>query len=69
MCGVTFDKPDLVVLRISHVINREAQHLLYSESIFRYSIPSYEHAAPKPQKEDVNRMKKIEIYMGGGPFE
>ena len=63
--GKTFDKPDLVILQISHVISREAQQILYSEGIFRYSIPVNAYAALKLQHEAINQMKKIEIYFKG----
>ena len=59
----TLDKPDLIILRIAKVISREAQQVLYSESIFRYEVPFYANSIPHSSKEAVNRMKKIEIYV------
>ncbi|CAF9929213.1 hypothetical protein IMSHALPRED_007857 [Imshaugia aleurites] len=61
--GTEFDEPDLVILQISRLISSEAQDVLYSESIFRYIIPTYLGAALRPQIEAVNRMKKIEVHI------
>ena len=61
--SVTLDKPDLVILQISRAISREAQEILYSESVFRYSINLHASKALKPPTQLVCRMKKVKMLL------
>ena len=58
-----FNKPDMVIFRISQAISREAQEILYSESSLRYGMnfgkTLYAGEAPDPTTQAVNRMKKV----------
>ena len=57
------DKPDLVILQISRAINREAQEILYSESVFRYPVDFNASKALQPPTHLVRRMKKVKMLL------
>ena len=58
-----FNKPDMVILRISQAISREAQEILYSESSLRYGMNFGKTLsageAPDPTTQAVSRTKKV----------
>ncbi|KAF6229506.1 hypothetical protein HO173_011546 [Letharia columbiana] len=56
-----FDKHDLVILRTSKAISREAHEILYSESIFRYGINFWASKALEPPIRAVYRMQKMKM--------
>lgn len=56
-----FNKSELNILRISRVVSHEAQQVLYSQSIFRCSIPFYATEPSKPPKKDLDQMMKMVI--------
>ena len=57
----TWDKSDLIILRISKAISREAQQIFYSESIFRYPVPFHTRKRLESPNGAVSQMKKIEV--------
>lgn len=60
----TYANPDLVILLISQAISREAQDLLYSESVFRYSVDFYAFEIPKPPIQAMSRIQNLKISIG-----
>lgn len=61
--SIAHDKPDLVILQISRAISREAQEILYSESVFRYSMNFHASKALQPPTHLVSRMKKVKMLL------
>lgn len=60
----TYANPDLVILLISQAISREAQDLLYSESVFRYSVDIYAFEIPRPPIQAMSRIQNVKISIG-----
>ena len=61
--SVAHEKPDLVILQTSRAISREAQEVLYSESVFRYCMNFQADKALEPSAQLVSRMKKVKMIV------
>ena len=59
------DRFDLPIFQISHAIGHEVEAQVYSESTFRYFIDFTMIEPRKPPTAVVNRIKKVEMLIGG----